>query len=598
MANQLFVTSLKAWLHGQVHPSVVQDQSSAYRHMSFIASHTLGAGVAFALMPLGLVWSAMPGLLGAGLLSAIAALFLCGLFVSRTGRLQQGILASSAVLLGLALWGGALLGPLSLLLLLMTPLEAMLTGTRRTVALTFLMTALTVLVSASGVAGGNGVLSVDLSGQAGAVFILALLGYLGSIYLRLELARQAPAEDRDEDGETLALLKTHMTDLITRHDQRGDVVFATDVSDKLLGLVPSSLFGNGFFNAVHVADRPAYLKAVSDAMTAGEAVLVECRMLKHHGDQVRPTYIWTEMRCMSEQGQDAPSVIVATRDISVRKAHEDALVGAKEAANAASVSNMQFLANMSHELRTPLNAVIGFADILKQELFGPLTPPRYKDYATLIHESGEHLLELVNALLDVSRIEAGKFPIVPEPFDATTLVEGSCKLMAPAADDKQINLVMQMEAGLPEMVADPRACKQMVLNLLSNAVKFSPDGAEIRVQTKQIGRFIEISVKDHGPGIAAEDLPKLGQPFFQCDDSYERRQDGSGLGLSVVRGLAELHKGQLEIASTVGIGTTATLRLPVDCSDAEAVIEELQQKAVSLDRHIVSSPRRRAGGQG
>lgn len=590
---------MQSWLCGQIHHSVVRDPAASLWHQSFVGAHFLAAALILAFLPLGVVSSDMPAEMGAGLVVGIVALLASGLIVSKTGRLDAGLVLSSATGLACTLWGGALFGTLMLLPLLIVPVEAVLMGSFRAILLIFTMTVGTIGLIDAGIGPTSGLVMLS-SGEGmgeGMPVALAALLYLGTVGLRLKFLKPEHGEALVETDDISKLLTDHMTDLITRHDKRGDVVLATEVSERVLGVEPSHLHGTGFFNTVHVADRPTYLKAISDALIHQDPVRIECRMSRTSKDTGRPIYIWAEMRCAPDLRSDEDAVIVATRDISVRKEQELALIEASKAAKAASVSSIQFLANMSHELRTPLNAVIGFADILKQELFGPLSPPRYKDYAKLIHESGEHLLALVNDLLDVSRIESGKFPIVPEPLDPSLLVKGSCKLMSSVAEVKKINLMVLVETGLPEMIADPRACKQMVLNLLSNAVKFSPEGADIRINAKRSGYGLEISVQDYGPGMEADDLPKLGQPFFQCDNSYERHQEGAGLGLSIVRGLVELHHGELEFQSEPGIGTTAILRLPLDCSKERDTVEDLKQKAVSLNRHVVSASRQRASGE-
>jgi len=207
--------------------------------------------------------------------------------------------------------------------------------------------------------------------------------------------------------------------------------------------------------------------------------------------------------------------------------------------------------------------VIGFSEILNRELFGALGEERYRDYARLIQESGEHLLNVVNDILDMSRIEAGKFKIVREPFDVATLVGSCVDVMRHAAEKKQIVLTAEATSGLPELVADKRACKQMLLNVMSNAIKFTDAGGLVRVSAREAGGMLALEVTDNGVGIAEEDLPHLGNPFVQAERPDNRSHEGAGLGLSVVKGLARLHDGRLEIASRLGQGTTATILLPI-----------------------------------
>jgi len=277
---------------------------------------------------------------------------------------------------------------------------------------------------------------------------------------------------------------------------------------------------------------------------------------------------------------DRPGLVAVTRDISDRKAQEAELLRARDEAESASRAKMQFLANMSHELRTPLNAIIGFSEILNRELFGTLGEARYRDYARLIHESGEHLLNVVNDILDMSKIEARKFKIVKEPFEVAPLVKSCCDIMRHTAEQRSVSLIMDVAPGIPELPADKRACKQMLLNVISNAIKFTDPGGWVRVSARKVGDHVEFSVVDNGIGIAEADLPKLGNPFVQANNSYDRSYEGAGLGLSVVKGLARLHGGRLELKSALGEGTIATIVLPLETT-SESVETPPERPAVS-----------------
>jgi cell cycle sensor histidine kinase DivJ len=208
--------------------------------------------------------------------------------------------------------------------------------------------------------------------------------------------------------------------------------------------------------------------------------------------------------------------------------------------------------------------VIGFSEIINQELFGTLGEPRYREYARLIHEGGEHLLNVVNDILDMSKIEAGRFTIVKEPFDVNSLITSCSETMGHGAEQKQIELITEVDPDMPELFADKRACKQMLLNVLSNAIKFTDPGGSVRLTARANAGNIELIVADNGMGIAEEDMSRLGSPFVQAKNSYSRSHDGTGLGLSVVKGLARLHGGSLQLASKLGQGTTTTITLPID----------------------------------
>jgi cell cycle sensor histidine kinase DivJ len=190
---------------------------------------------------------------------------------------------------------------------------------------------------------------------------------------------------------------------------------------------------------------------------------------------------------------------------------------------------------------------------------------RKAEYARLINESGRHLLSVVNGILDMSKMETGNFQITPEPFLPGEVIGGCCDLLALKARDAGVALRPRLSPDLPEMVADRRALNQILINLISNAIKFTPRGGEVTVGAAREGARIAIAVEDTGVGIGEDDLPRLGEAFFQARASYDRRHDGAGLGLSIVKGLVRLHGGDMDIASRLGKGTRVTVRLPIDC---------------------------------
>ncbi len=244
-----------------------------------------------------------------------------------------------------------------------------------------------------------------------------------------------------------------------------------------------------------------------------------------------------------------------TRDEALKKRFE---------AETANASKTAFLANMSHELRTPLNAILGFSEIISEECFGPVGNERYRDYAGDIHSSGAHLLSLINDLLDIAKIEAGRMDISPNPLDARRAFEIALKLIGSKAHEKRQQLLIHVDANTPLLYADERALKQMLINLVSNAIKFTPEGGRIDVVASlaKDGGF-QIMVKDNGPGIAREKLDKIFTPFNQVDNRYDRQAGGTGLGLALVRGLAELHGGRAWIESDQNEGCSAFVVLPV-----------------------------------
>lgn len=235
---------------------------------------------------------------------------------------------------------------------------------------------------------------------------------------------------------------------------------------------------------------------------------------------------------------------------------------ARRRAEEANLAKSRFLASMSHELRTPLNAILGFSEVMSNEVLGPMQNPTYRDYARDVHDSGQHLLDLINDVLDMSKIEAERFQLSRETFDAREAVSASLRLMRLQADGAGVQLRGVLPAIPLEVDADRRAIKQIVLNLVSNALKFTPKGGSVTVTAHGYDGELEVIVADSGVGISKDDLERLGRPYEQAGDN-SRRQMGTGLGLSLVRSFAELHGGEMTIESVLGEGTTVSVRLPV-----------------------------------
>jgi two-component system cell cycle sensor histidine kinase PleC len=254
--------------------------------------------------------------------------------------------------------------------------------------------------------------------------------------------------------------------------------------------------------------------------------------------------------------EDLARELEETRDEALKKRFE---------AESANASKTAFLANMSHELRTPLNAILGFSEIIAQECFGPVGSERYRDYAGDIHASGAHLLSLINDLLDVAKIEAGRMDLASRVLDAARTFDVALKLVGSKARDKNQALEIVVEPGAPPLYGDERAIKQILINLVSNAVKFTPLGGRIEVVGGRAanGDF-QITVRDNGPGIPRDKLDNIFQPFNQVDNRFDRQAGGTGLGLALVRGLAQLHGGRAWVESEYGRGCSVFVTLPAE----------------------------------
>jgi signal transduction histidine kinase len=266
-----------------------------------------------------------------------------------------------------------------------------------------------------------------------------------------------------------------------------------------------------------------------------------------------------------EIGQFARSLRLFRDNIIEKRKLEEALrdnLIAKETAEASSKVKSQFLANMSHELRTPLNAIIGFSDLLQNQMFGPLQK-KYRDYAIIINESGNHLLNLVSDILDIARIEAGKFVLDFQTVDLTESVAYCVRLVKARADDRGIRLVTLLPAQGLSFTADQRAFRQILLNLLTNAIKFSRPGDEVEITARVSADRLAMTVRDHGIGMPESLLARIGRPFEQAVNDPVHAREGTGLGLSLVRSLVTQHGGSLNIESREGSGTIVTCELPL-----------------------------------
>jgi cell cycle sensor histidine kinase DivJ len=557
------------WLVGLVHRSVLDHPAERLRQERFAVSRLATSLVALVGLPLSLLGEVAPEMLGSWgllILAPLAALFI----LSRWGSLaiSQGLVSAvlaAFVARDMAAAGAAL--PLMLLALALVPIEALSSGSRGGVILAVLAAlvglGLGLVLQTQGWAGESLPVEAALA-IAGAV----VLGHVLSRFVmdrRIDVLLGSGAEPGlGRDAQALAAID----DLVTWHDGNGVVLRSNGGCAPLLGAAPTSIHGNGLFTRIHVSDRPAFLKAISDAANgAGFAV---ARFRVHAGEGPSQTTLWVEMRAhrLILPDDESCAAIAVTRDITDHMARAEELDAMRREAVDASEARAQLLATVSHELRTPLNAIIGYSEILMGK-GGPSLADKREGYAQIIHHSGQHMLGVVNSLLDLSAIEAGHYNLAFETIDLAELVGECCTVMALPAEQGGLVLRQELAPGLPALVADRRACRQILLNLLSNAVKFTPRGGEVSVEVRHEADSIHLAVRDTGVGVAQDELPRLGMPFYQAS-TPARVQKGNGLGLSVVRGLVTLHQGRLRIASAPGSGTCVRISLPADAYRAAA----------------------------
>jgi cell cycle sensor histidine kinase DivJ len=575
--NVSVLAPFRDYIDALVHPSARHDALMAARHRTFIGSRIFIGLTALAAFPVYLAAKGIPG--------PIEAFFFCWLlfpllnayFLSHTGRYEAAhVLAALSLTILVTVIAAATggIGSFAAIWLVVVPLEAALSASRRAVAASAILaigaTAMLVLMGAAHVLPDAPAAGPDRAMMAGLGIVSSAL-FATAVALRAGSLARAGSRLLSVGEERYHLLARHMTDVITRHGRNGAVLFVSPAAEPLFGAPQHELIGHGLFDRVHVADRPAYLTALTDAATRPEGRSVEFRVRRDHATRPGVHFIWVEMRCrpLDHAGDDAGAgegreVVAVMREVTDRKVQEQAVEEARSEAERANAAKSRFLATMSHELRTPLNAIIGFSDMLMNEEPLKLDAARRHDYSQLINESGQHLLSVVNGILDMSKIETGNFEITPEPFAPAPVIGTCCDILALKAREAGVDLVARI-GELGEITADKRALKQILLNLLSNAIKFTDRGGKVTVAARREGGQIVLTVEDTGVGIDAADLPRIGDPFFQARGSYARPFDGTGLGLSIVKGLVALHGGHIDIRSRVGEGTCVAVRLPVDC---------------------------------
>jgi len=554
------LTPVWNYVDALVYPAAQGDALTAARHRAFIAPRLLGSLVALASFPVYLAVRGVPSLLEVGVFAWLVAPILTAYFLSCTGRYDSAHVLSSLALTGLVAtvaWQTGGIGSFAAIWLVVVPLEAALSASRRVVAVasTFALAAAGLLLILSALH-----LLLPPAPAATQHGALAALGIISAALYATGLALGAEQLARTSfwllyaEEDRYRLLARNMTDVITRHGRNGAVLFVSPAAEQLFGVGANELMGHGLFDRVHVADRPAYLTALTDAAAQREDRSVEFRVRRAGNSETGEHFMWIEMRCrpldqVTEDDTDAEHEVVAVlRDVSERKMQESALELARKESDRANAAKSRFLATMSHELRTPLNAIIGFSDMLSKETM-VLDAARQKEYARLINESGCHLLSVVNGILDMSKMETGNFQITLEPFAPAQAIGCCCDLLAPKARDAGVDLMVRIAPTLSELVADRRAVNQILINIISNAIKFTPRGGCVTVSAIGDGPKLAITVEDNGVGIGEDDLPRLGEAFFQASASYGRRHDGSGLGLSIVKGLVHLHGGDMDIRS-------------------------------------------------
>ncbi|HTI87944.1 MAG TPA: PAS-domain containing protein [Alphaproteobacteria bacterium] len=385
----------------------------------------------------------------------------------------------------------------------------------------------------------------------------------GCVTTVADITRRRAREQRlRESEERYALAMKGSNEALWDWDVLRDEIYLSPRVREIAKLDLASKISAGRWpGLVHPDDLATYSSAMS-AHFAGKTEFFQCEYRIRGADG---SYRWILDRGIALRGPDGRVHRMAGSigDISARKDAEARLLEAKEAAELASRAKTDFLANISHELRTPLNAIIGFSEVMRAQLFGPIGNNRYQEYLGDIHESGSHLLSLINDILDVAKAESGKMELNEEVVDVRESIDASVRLIHERAEQDDVEIAVHVATGLPQLWADQRKVRQVLLNLLSNSIKFTPAGGAITVTAGLDAEgAMMVTVVDTGIGIAPQDIAKALAPFGQVDSSLARKHTGTGLGLPLCRALVEAHGGTFRLESEVGRGTTVTITFP------------------------------------
>ncbi|MER8726799.1 PAS domain-containing sensor histidine kinase [Mesorhizobium sp. M0208] len=542
-----------------VHPSVL-GQDDRRRESRFIgvmlAAPFFSAGAAVTLVTSGMGAAVTV----AAIFAAFGLCWFAALLVAASGKMtlagQLALVVGSVALGALIAAAGGVASPVALLAVAL-PFEAWWIGQSRRAVIWGAISAL-VAVLLQPLAG-----SVLPLGQTeiAAWHWLVPLAWALTLIPRVASLRATASAQLDPAGSHR--LEDLIDAVVLRIAAHGEVLDASAKARTILRLPPELLFGTGLFDRIHLSDRVPYLSALADMREGALSRRLDLRVrLPQSSGVTADNYQPFSLEMMRAPGQETVFTLLLRENDELAGLRQE-LAAANEAAASAEVAKGRFLAVVSHELRTPLNAIIGFSDMLLHEMFGSFKDPRQKEYVGLVRDSGQHLLAVVTSILDVSRIESGAYATEPEPFRFREAVEMCQSMMRLQAEAKAIDLQAQIAPDAGEINADRRAVQQILINLVSNAIKFTPEGGNVVIGAKRIGSRLHFWVRDTGIGIAEEDFANLGKPFMQIQNDYTRRFEGTGLGLSLVKGLVALHEGTMSIESMPGEGTTVTISLPV-----------------------------------
>lgn len=412
------------------------------------------------------------------------------------------------------------------------------------------------------------VVSPSIALPIGAALVVAAFLALAALLIAFHrpTARTAHLENTTEDN----LLAAQVPGLLFFFNENGVVERVSGRDLKSFPSLLQSCNGQVFAELVHVSDRIGLMQAFDTLRQGEDSALAQLRFERTSIGREVPQFIHArmDMTAVRDPRGRLRRIIGQLRDVTEKEMLRNEVARKAAEAESANDAKSRFLAAVSHELRTPLNAVLGFSDILAGEYFGKLENDRQREYVALIRQSGAHLLSVVNTMLDMSKLEAGRYELLMEPFPIAESVKACEAMLGLQAREKGVRLTSRIQRDLGEVVADQRALQQVLINLVGNAIKFTESGGVVSMDASLEGDSLKIVISDTGIGIAADKMEFLGQPFMQVQNEYTRRYEGTGLGLSLVKGLVALHGGTFAITSRAGEGTVVTIMLPADGSGA------------------------------
>lgn len=564
----------ESWLGSSVHGSAAYD--SQVRAMTACLSSIILAPVITA--PVLLMTFSWPHAVAGALAATAMPVAAAGLLAATGSTALAGRAALGGVATALSVliaFTGGLVSPF-LPLLALLPLEAALHARKLSgLALGLLAAGAAILgIAAFDVAGNAASVPSGAIAAAGLAFAVYVVARGLALVAEQPAQAEAPSEAaaprqhdhlaQTEDSDVLDCLPG----LLTLHDARGDVIRIAGADQAEFSRKIGDFSGRGFINRIHVADRIAFFDAI-DSLRRGQARAQVDLRFDCPGEASQFVHVAVSLAAERDADGCFCGVVAQTRDVSADVADHIRATAVAQEAESSNDSKTRFLAAVSHELRTPLNAIIGFSDILAREMFGKFSDERQREYVGLIHQSGQHLLSLVNTMLDMSKIEAGRYEVFVEAFPIAEVIDNCDAMLRLQAANRGVTLTRRLvRSAETDVVADKSAVQQILINLVSNAIKFTEAGGVVNVDAAIRDGRLELVVSDTGIGICADKLACIGEPFVQAQNELGRHFEGTGLGLSLVKGLVDLHGGNFTIESREGEGTVVTISLPADGSGA------------------------------